>query len=64
MIETNRVEYKAKLTDGLEKEIVAFLNYKDGGIVYIGIDNVINAIVHNDWISEVPPLFEIYDDRI
>ena len=30
MIETNRVEYKSKLTDGLEKEIVAFLNYKDG----------------------------------
>jgi len=38
MIESNRIEYKQKLTDGLEKEIVAFLNYKDGGIVYIGID--------------------------
>jgi len=39
MIETNRIEYKSKLTDNLEKEIVAFLNYRDGGIVYIGIDN-------------------------
>ena len=39
MIETNRIEYKSKLTDSLEKEIVAFLNYKDGGVVYIGIDN-------------------------
>jgi len=38
MIETNRIEYKSKLTDNLEKEIVAFLNYEDGGIVYIGID--------------------------
>lgn len=25
---------------------------------------VINAIVHNDWASEVPPVFEIYSDRI
>ena len=38
MTESNRIEYKTKLTDGLEKEIVAFLNYKEGGIVYIGID--------------------------
>ncbi len=37
MIETNRLEYKSKLTDSLEKEVVAFLNYKEGGIVYIGI---------------------------
>ena len=39
MIEFNRVEYKAKLIDSLEKEIVAFLNYKEGGVVYIGIDS-------------------------
>jgi predicted HTH transcriptional regulator len=39
MIETNRVEYKVKLTDNLEKEVVAFLNYKEGGVIYIGIDN-------------------------
>lgn len=40
-IETNRIEYKRELTDNLdiEKEIVAFLNYKEGGIIYIGIDN-------------------------
>ncbi len=38
MIETNRVEYKSKLADGLEKEVVAFLNYKEGGVVYIGIE--------------------------
>ena len=37
-IESNRVEYKQELTDGLEKEVVAFLNYRSGGIIYIGID--------------------------
>ena len=39
MIESNRIEYKAKLTDNLEKEVVVFLNYQDGGVVYIGINN-------------------------
>lgn len=38
MPETNRIEYKRELTDGLEKEVVAFLNYREGGILYIGID--------------------------
>jgi len=44
MIENSRVEYKLKLTDGLEKEVVAFLNYKDGGLVYIGIDKLGNRV--------------------
>lgn len=35
---TNRIEYKQQLTDDLEKEVVAFLNYREGGVVYIGID--------------------------
>ena len=39
MSESNRIEYKRELTDSLEKEVVAFLNAKDGGILYIGIDN-------------------------
>ena len=38
MTENNRIEYKRELTDGLEKEVIAFLNYHDGGIIYIGID--------------------------
>lgn len=38
MPETNRVEYKRELSEGLEKEVVAFLNYREGGIIYIGID--------------------------
>ena len=37
--ESNRIEYKQTLTDGFEKEVVAFLNSSNGGIVYIGITN-------------------------
>lgn len=44
MTETNRVEFKEKLTDTLEKEVVAFLNYKEGGIIYLGIDKDGNSI--------------------
>ena len=29
--ETNRIEYKQQLTDDLEKEAIAFLNYQEGG---------------------------------
>jgi ATP-dependent DNA helicase RecG len=39
MTETNRIEYKQELTDSLEKEVVAFLNSREGGILYIGINN-------------------------
>ena len=40
MSETNRIEYKRELgNDGdIEKEIIAFLNYHEGGTIYIGID--------------------------
>ena len=37
--ESNRVEFKSTLNEKLEKEIVAFLNNQEGGILYIGIDN-------------------------
>ncbi|MPM40284.1 hypothetical protein SDC9_86924 [bioreactor metagenome] len=36
--ETNRIEYKQQLINDLEKEAVAFLNYHEGGIIYIGIN--------------------------
>ena len=39
MTESNRIEYKRELTEGLEKEVVAFLNYHDGGVIYLGVDN-------------------------
>ena len=37
--ETNRVEFKQELNDKLEREVVSFLNYPEGGAIYIGIDN-------------------------
>ena len=37
-MENNRIEYKRELTDGLEKEVVAFLNAREGGVLSIGID--------------------------
>ena len=41
MTETNRIEFKRELTRDLdiEREVVAFLNYHEGGMVYIGIDD-------------------------
>ncbi|WP_418181127.1 RNA-binding domain-containing protein [Aliarcobacter lanthieri] len=36
---TNLLLLEEKLTDNLEKEVVAFLNYKDGGVIYIGINS-------------------------
>lgn len=40
MSETSRIEYKRELNDevDLEKEVIAFLNYKEGGSIYFGID--------------------------
>lgn len=43
-MESNRVEYKQKLTAQLEKEVVAFLNYTGGGVIYLGIDSIGNNI--------------------
>lgn len=37
--ESNRIEFKEELNDKLEKEIVAFLNNREGGILYIGVDD-------------------------
>jgi ATP-dependent DNA helicase RecG len=39
MIENEKVELKAILNDKLEKEVVAFLNSKTGGDIYIGIND-------------------------
>ena len=38
MTESNRIEYKQELTDLLEKEVIAFLNYPEGGVIYLGIN--------------------------
>ena len=49
-IEDKRNEFKAKLTDDLEKEVISFLN-TDGGNLFIGIDdkgNILNNIKNMD----------------
>ena len=38
LLEDKRNEFKIKLTDTLEKEVIAFLN-TDGGNIFIGIDD-------------------------
>lgn len=37
IIENFRVEFKTKLVDDLEENIIGFLNSKDGGNIYIGV---------------------------
>ena len=46
MTESNRIEFKRELTKELdiEREVVAFLNYREGGIIYIGIDDSGQAV--------------------
>lgn len=41
MAETNRIEFKQELNPNvdIEKEVVAFLNYHEGGYIFIGVDN-------------------------
>ena len=46
--ESNRMELKAGLNDKMEKEIVAFLNNREGGILYIGVDDVGNPVEIQD----------------
>lgn len=38
MTESNKLEFKEKLPDNLEREVVAFLN-SEGGVIYIGLNN-------------------------
>ena len=46
MIESNRIEFKRELTRELdiEREVVAFLNYREGGVIYVGVDDSGNPI--------------------
>lgn len=37
LIENHITEFKATLTDKIENEVVAFLNSKEGGDLYIGV---------------------------
>ena len=46
--ESNITELKANLNDKLEREIVAFLNYREGGDLYIGVDDDGNPVQLDD----------------
>ena len=48
LFETNRIENKAQLNEDFEQEVIAFLNYKEGGIIYIGIDKAGNVLGVDD----------------
>jgi len=36
--ERNRIEYKLMLPNDFEESVIAFLNYSEGGVIYVGID--------------------------
>lgn len=38
LLEDKRTEFKVKITDSLEKEVIAFLN-TEGGNIFIGVDD-------------------------
>jgi len=58
--ETNRIEYKQILTDDFERQVVAFLNYSQGGEIYIGVDKHRNAI----GVAEIDLIQQKIVDRI
>ena len=39
MHESSRIEYKRDLTDNLERVVVSFLNSREGGVVFLGVDD-------------------------
>ena len=45
MTENKHIEYKQQVTPEIEKEVVAFLNYNKGGIIYVGMDKIVNSLV-------------------
>ena len=46
--ESNRVEFRSILNDKMEKEIVAFLNNREGGVFYIGLDDDGHPLMNKD----------------
>lgn len=60
MEESNKIEFKVELNDKLEKEVVAFLNYHEGGDIYIGIDDNGNAVN----LTDIDNIMLIIADRI
>ena len=42
--ERNRIEYKSQVPDDFEISVIAFLNYSEGGEIYIGVDDKTKTI--------------------
>lgn len=53
--ESHRIEFKRELTPDLdlEKEVVAFLNYPEGGLIFLGVDAAGNALDIKDIDSDM-----------
>ena len=79
MIEINRIEYKRELSEGLEREVVSFLNYRKGGTIYLGLDQsgesvgmmnvdqkqlIVKDRIKNNIRSSALGLFDIITERI
>ena len=77
--ENNRTEFKAELNDKLEKEVVAFLNNREGGVLYIGLDDDGTPVgvpeldgiqlkiadrIKNNILPSTLGLFDIISDRV
>ena len=60
VVEDKRNEFKIKLTDSLEKEVISFLN-TDGGNIFIGVDDNGNI---RDNLGNVDLLQRTIKDRI
>jgi predicted HTH transcriptional regulator len=72
-MENKRTEYKRILNDDFEKKVVGFLNAKDGGHIYIGIDDdgsifgveqtdeVQKAIIGKFGTNILPSMLGLYD---
>ena len=51
--ETNRFENKEQLNDDFEQEVIAFLNYKEGGIIYVGIIKMDKLLSWKYWLNTI-----------
>lgn len=66
MSETDRIEYKQELSKDLklEREVVAFLNSKEGGVIYIGIDKNGNVVGVQDMDADMLKIKDWLKDNI
>jgi predicted HTH transcriptional regulator len=54
MNESSRTEFKRELSENLERSVIAFLNYQQGGVIYLGIDDSGMENHSPPWKTRVP----------